>query len=268
MKIRRTWMLLSVLPLLVFFYPALFRGMMLYDSYQADLTVGFVRLCMWDWIGIPPTLMYFAGSMLLGAMLVQVNPSKRWKRMLLDVAVGLYTIPFMLLFFLNRHYSSAFYIMLPLLPVLGIFMRRFRAVQYGICAISGGLLIWGLIVCVVSDTHGAHEFVYFAACMLIPNVMLLRALLCPNSRIASVMAVAITGWSVYIVSQEFSQKIIRLTKQWPKPNSVYQVLYYGIICALILSLICLIIDTVFVFLSHRKTAIPAVPGDPQTLAEE
>ena len=75
--------------------------------------------------------------MLLGAMLVQVNPSKRWKRILLDVAVGLIYNSFMPLFFLNRHYSSTFYIMLPLLPVLGIFMRRFRAVQYGVCAISG-----------------------------------------------------------------------------------------------------------------------------------
>ena len=69
-------------------------------------------------------------------------------------------------------------------------------------------------------------------------------------------------------SQEFSQEIIRLTKQWPNQNSVYQVLYCWIICALILSLICLNIDTVFVSAPHRKTAIPAVPGDPPALAEE
>ena len=271
MKKRRVLMLLSIVLLLFFYIPAQFQGMRLFDimevAYKSSLYSGFVRLCMWKWSGIPLVLMGLAGSMLLSLFFLDFHPQKKYQKILMHIAVTLYTLLMVPVMFCNLYinevlYTSKVYVFLISLPVLGNLMLLFKPIRYVISALSGGLLIWGLIICIVNYTHGAYAFDYFAACMLIPHVLLLRGLLCPNSRIASVAAVAVTGWSVYFIAVEFIVQMFR-------PLSVNIFLFIHIIAmvAVALSLICLIIDTVMVFLSHRKAAIPAATGDPPAPAE-
>lgn len=272
MKKRQVLMLLSTFMLFLFYFPAEIQGIRLFDimhiSHRADETVGFVRLCMWDWSGIPLTLMYFSGAMLLSVALVKVNPAKRWKRVGIDVAVGLYAVLFASVFLQNYHSSEiyasgALYALLPILPLLAILLRHIRAMQIVVCAISGVLLIWGVIVCVVDYKEGAYAFDYFAACMLIPTTLLLRGLLFPNSRIGSIVSVAVMGWSAYFIVVEFILQMNRSSY-----SGIFLVMNFIGLIVPILCLICLIIDTIFVFLSHRKAAIPAAPGDPPEPAEE
>ena len=129
----------------------------------------------------------------------------------------------------------------------------------------GLFLLWSLIICIVSYIHGGWGFDFIVAGLLISSSLLLRNWLCPNSRIASVAAVMVFGWSVYMIESEFMRY---LKLHGLSLSEGYRTLYIAVMIALPLSLICLIIDTVFVFLSHRKAAIPAVPGDPPAPVEE
>ena len=257
--------------MLAIYVPAFFHILRLLDSielsYKAFLYTGFVHLCMWDWSDIPMILMYFAGSMLMGTVFLDLSLNKRWQKVLTGAAVGVYSLLFVPLLIYNRYadtllQAGLIWIVAVLLPVLAISMLYIRPLRYVICALHGGMLVWGMVICIVNYTKGAWAFGFMAACMLIPSILLLRNWLCPNSRIASILSIGVYGWSVYIFAMSFIKYLS------PKTFSLYYWVDMIVMVVLILSLICLIIDTVLVFRSHRGQGIPAAPGDPPAPAEE
>ena len=272
MKKRKILLLISILLLLIFFVVALYHFMISYDgmnlSNKADDKVGFIRLCLWDWSVIPLVLLNWAGSMLLGSVFLHSHLQNRWQRVLIGVMITIYTVLFIPLMFYNKYadfmlQTKLLFLLILVLPIINLLMVHSPPLRYLVLALYTLLLLWGCVICIVNYAHRAWTYSFLAASMLIPSSLLLRNWLCPNSRIASVAAVMVFGWSAYMVESEFIRYLIL-------KGSIlggYSILYIAAMVAVALSLICLIIDTVMVFLSHSKAAVPAVPGDPPAPAE-
>ena len=252
MQKRRVLMLTTILLLLPLFICVVYHQGFLYDamelSSKSDGKMGLIQLCMRDWSAIPLVVMCFSGSMLLSLFLMHFPPQKQYQRVIAHIAITVYTLLFIPMMFFNRYaifmLESGFIVAaVIILLVLANLMVYFRSIQYGVSILSGFLVVWGLMICIVNITQGARSFDFIAAGMLTPAVLLLRGLLCPNSRIASVVAVAVAGWSSCIIVTN----IIWYLGHFMRSFNIFVVIYFLAIIALPLSLVCLIIDTIMVW---------------------
>ena len=265
-RLKKITMLSSILVLFLLYGSAMLHYWILYHnvmqmSYRVVGTTGFVRLCLTNWSIVPSLVMCWMGSMLLSMFFARVPFRRRYQKVLAHLAVTVYTLAFIPIMVFYRDGAFVWHPALSvtaafILPALGNLMLCFRSVRVGVGVLSGGLLLWGLIICLVNYHQGARAYDFVAACMLIPAVLLLRGLLCPNSRIASAAGTIVCCWSVYIVCIEYLGFLSRSLERLDLLAALYIVSMF----AAVFSLVCLIIDTVMVFRSRRKAAVPAAPG--------
>ena len=137
---------------------------------------------------------------------------------------------------------------------------RFRIMRYILCGLCALGTVWGSVVMLLASSqlnpprYNAEFIVY----------LIWALLLCLYGWLRSWRY----GWLIGIACTVL-QACTALSFVGINIGGWYQsIAYYAMIILTSLSLVCLIIDTVMVFLSHRKAAIPATPGDPPAPAEE
>ena len=143
--------------------------------------------------------------------------------------------------------------------ITAIYFRVVRKILCGLCCVG---VVWGSVVAVLACSMLQYSARYllgasYSLWLIWAGIMCLSGWLKPmrQSRVMALTRLLLHGY----ITVSFAAYVV-------VGGNIASITLTAVFLAI--SLICLIIDTVFVFLSHRKAAIPAAPGDPPAPTEE